>query len=414
MSSPSGAGERQFMADLEKQFRDREAEGEQVVSDFKIIDASPEDVGDLDGEASTAAEASGLLDPIVQELAQLGPAGWEQFEAVFAFTVTAEVAQLRFFVENQSGLVPVPKSIAALVRRQRMVAAEMPAGPWWRLLLSVTNGGEMTVDYDYGDQPFPDDQLLAPEDYRDDLDTYPRDHVPVWLAGYIAGPEAQGRDPQRAAAQAAADTTVGRSAVATDDVPGLPEMWARWAVLSAVYVGAGSEWGPRVYPGYGWFESDHRSGSTLYLLPGERAVLSGGKWGSELLEPAYNGGQPLPELYAGAPFWVNDSVLNTRNRNGIMTFCYWWSTEGWYRGATDIRDELDGAIPPIGSDDETVDAMVTEAGSGTRDQCLALLSAVSDRTATHADVSAVFTDHADADIDAAVNQLSLAGLLARD
>ena len=45
-------------------------------------------------------------------------------------------------------------------------------------------------------------------------------------------------------------------------------------------------------------ESDRRSGSTLYVLPGDRAVLSGGKWNSELLEAAYNGGAPLPDLYS--------------------------------------------------------------------------------------------------------------------
>ncbi|MCV7067874.1 hypothetical protein H7H51_23190, partial [Mycolicibacterium farcinogenes] len=71
--------------------------------------------------------------------------------------------------------------------------------------------------------------------------------------------------------------------------------------LSAVHAGSGSNWGPRIYPGYAWFESDRRSGSTLFVLPGDRAVLSGGKWNSALLEAAYNGGEPLPDLYGARP-----------------------------------------------------------------------------------------------------------------
>ncbi len=34
----------------------------------------------------------------------------------------------------------------------------------------------------------------------------------------------------------------------TDDLPPLHDVWA---VLSATYAGAGSEWGPRIHPGYG-------------------------------------------------------------------------------------------------------------------------------------------------------------------
>ncbi len=149
--------------------------------------------------------------------------------------------------------------------------------------------------------------------------------------------------PRQAAAAETADAAAGHTAIATDDVPPLRDVWARWAVLSAAYTGVGSEWGPRIYPGYGWYESDRRSGCTLFVLPGDRAVLSGGKWNSELLDAAYNGGSPLPDLYTGAPAWVNDSVLNTRNRNGLLTFCFWWVNGQWYRGATDTSGELDVA-----------------------------------------------------------------------
>jgi hypothetical protein len=411
--TPGRSAESEYMEEFKRRVLELDAEGPSVISDFTIVDAPPEGslAADLSDDAATAAEASRLIEPIVQELAELGPSGWERFTADFAFTVSAEVAQLRFFSGDQSGLVPVPKSIAELVRRQREVAAQMPAGPWWRLLLAVTNQGETTVDYDYGDDPFPDDQMLLPEHYREDLETYPRPDLPVWLAGYVAGPAAQGRNPQQAAAAAAADTAARRTATATDDIPPLPDLWARLAVLSATYIGAGSEWGPRIYPGYGWYENDKRSGATLFVLPGDRAVLSGGKWNSELLDAAYNRDESLPDLYTGAPAWVNDGVLNTRVRNGLLTFCFWWANDQWYRGATDTSDEVTECVPPIWTPGDTIQAMASVTGSGTENQCEALLTAAINRGATRDDVAAIFTNTPDADVDTAANQLSLAGLL---
>ncbi|WUI00866.1 hypothetical protein OHR68_03340 [Spirillospora sp. NBC_00431] len=137
-----------------------------------------------------AEQAARLIDPIVQQLALLGPSEWEWLWAEFAFTVSAEIAHLRFASYHRTVVVPVPEPVAALVRGQRDVAARMSAGPWWRLLLTVTNRGETTVNYDYGDGPFPHDQLLPPEDYRADLEAYPRPRVPAWLTRYIEGPDA--------------------------------------------------------------------------------------------------------------------------------------------------------------------------------------------------------------------------------
>jgi hypothetical protein len=412
---PNGqSGDADFMAEFERAFNEAGSQGPPVVSSFNIVDAPPgnAEAPASSDEAATAEEASRLVEPIVQQLAQLGPAGWEEFSAEFAFTVSSQIAQLQFFSEDRAGLVPVPQSIADLVSRQREVAARMPAGPWWRLLLTCTNRGEMAVDYDYGDEPFPDDQLVAPEHYRRDLETYPRSRVPVWLAGYVSGTAAQGRDPRQAAAAATADAAAGHTAIATNDVPPLRDVWARWAVLSAAHVGVGSEWGPRIYPGYGWYESDRRSGSTLYVLPGDRAVLSGGKWNSELLDAAYNDGAPMPDLFTGAPAWVTDNVINTRNRNGLLTFCYWWANGQWHRGATDTAGELDVPLPAVRTPEDTVRAMVDQAGPGSEDACEALLALAAIGNATPGAVAAIFADRSDADIDSAANQLSLAGLLA--
>ncbi len=411
--SGSAADESDFMAEFERQFRDAASDGPPAFADFTVVDGPREnaDLSTVGDEVATADEAGRLIEPIVQQLAQLGPAGWDEFSAVFAFTVTSQIAQLQFSSEDRTGLVPVPQSVAELVRQQREVAARMPAGPWLRLLLTCTDRGETTVEYDYGDEPFPDDQLVAPEHYRNDLEAYPRQELPVWLAGYVAGPAAQGRDPRQAVTSQIADEAVGRTAAAATDLPQFGELSARWAVLSAVYAGVGSDWGPRIFPGYFWFESDGRSGATLFILPGDRAVLSGGKWDSELLDAAYNGLEPMPDLYGGAPAWVNDSALNTRNRNGLLTFCYWWADGQWYRGGTDTSGELAVALPPVLTPEDTIRAMISQAGTGAEDECEALLAAAVSHTATPTDVAAVFADKPDADVAAAVNQLSLAGVL---
>jgi hypothetical protein len=411
--SDGESDESEFMAEFERQFPPTDSEAPMAISNFTVVGAPlKEGALDLGDDAITAEEASILIEPIAQRLAQLGPFGWQEFTAEFAFTVSSQIAQLRFSSDDRAGLVPVPQSIAELVRRQRELAAQLPAGPWWRLLLTVTNRGEATVAYDYGDEPFPDDQLVAPEHYRNDLETYPRSHIPVWLAGYVAGPTIQGRTPRQAAAAVAEDTAADRTATATEDVPPLRDLWARWAVLSAAYAGVDSGWGPRMYPGYGWYESDHRSGATLFVLPGDRAVLSGGKWNSELLDAAYNRGEPLPDLYTGAPAWVNDSVLNTRNRNGLLSFCFWWADGQWHRGTTDTAGDLDVPIPGIRTADETIQTMVSQTGPGTEDQCGALLRAATIGRATRDDVAAIFAHIPDADVDTAADQLSLAGLLA--
>jgi hypothetical protein len=201
-----------FMADLRDEVMRLEAAsgGAAGISSF-TIDAPAEEV--------VAARASRLVDPIAQQLALLGPPGWDRLAAAFSVTVSGEVAQLRFWSGNRSTEAPVPEQIAVLVRRQRHLAARMPAGPWWRLLLTVSHSAgtnaQVSTDYDYGDQPFPDDQLLAPEHYRDDLAAYPRAHTPAWLAAYIAG----------AGAPSAATRTAPQATGATTRPPDPRQNW---------------------------------------------------------------------------------------------------------------------------------------------------------------------------------------------
>ncbi|MEV6128911.1 hypothetical protein AB0M05_19065 [Streptomyces violaceusniger] len=184
--------EERFMADLRDEVMrlDRASEGSAGISSFTI---------DAPSEEAVAARASRLVDPIVQQVALLGPPGWDRFAVAFSFTVSGEVAQLRFWCGNRSTDVRVPEQIAVLVRRQRHLAARMPAGPWWRLLLAVSHsagtGAQVTTEYDYGDEPFPDDHLQVPEHYRDDLAAYPRAHTPAWLSAYVAGAGAGPGEP---------------------------------------------------------------------------------------------------------------------------------------------------------------------------------------------------------------------------
>lgn len=208
-----------------------------IASVTEVPPASNRNDAQRDGELS--AEAGRLIEPIVQELAALGPANWERFTAVFAIAGPAEVAQLSFFRAKESVPVQVPVEVMGLVREHRAIAGRMSAGPWWRMRLAVDNRGQVSEQFDYGDEPFPADQLFRPEDYRADIEALPRSRVPVWLAGYIAGPSAQGRDPDEAAASAHADSGAGISEVRTDDIVPLEEAWSRWAVLAAVRAGMG-------------------------------------------------------------------------------------------------------------------------------------------------------------------------------
>ncbi|WP_328459322.1 hypothetical protein [Streptomyces sp. NBC_00448] len=172
-------------------------------------------LGTFDAEV-IAARSQGLLGPLAQQLALLGPPGlpaWDRFRAVFSFTVSAEVAHLRFWTGERSFDVPVPETLALLVRRQRHLAASMPAGPWLRLQLALTHttgmNAQIATEYDYGDRTLPHEELLSPANYRDDLAAYPRPHAPSWLAAYVAGgtPPASAPATARTAAPAPATRT---------------------------------------------------------------------------------------------------------------------------------------------------------------------------------------------------------------
>ncbi|MBF6465604.1 hypothetical protein IU427_10500 [Nocardia beijingensis] len=354
--------------------------------------------------------------PLARLLAANGPAGWQRVDAAFAITVAGAICHVVYSVGAQAILVDLPESAVDLIRATRSAAARSGSGPWWRLLVSMTNSGEFEVAYDYGDEPFPDGQLFVPEAYRADLEAYPREKVPVWLAAYIGHGDRQRRTPQQAAAQARADRAEQVWAVlAENEFPPFPQMWARWTTISAAFVAAKSEWGPRMLPWVGVFEGTARGGSTLHALPAGRAVLSGGVWNAPTLDAVYNAGAPMPELYGGAPDWVADPVLNPRAASGLLSFCYWWEAGRWYRGQSPSAQECAPAVPGVWTRETAMKIVAGTLGDRSGEDAIeaigALLSAAEAGRVTRATLAAVFGDDGRFDIDGALYQFSVAGLL---
>ncbi|AVH24942.1 hypothetical protein [Nocardia cyriacigeorgica] len=367
-------------------------------------------------DADPADRATELTRQIARALAAAAPAGWQRLTALFALTAAAELGQV-FYIDEQNHSIGAQPSteLLELVRRQRHESAQLGDGPWWRLLLTLGAGGELDVDYDYGDEPFPQDQLFPPQAYAEDLRVYPRRSLPVWLAAHLAHADRQSRSPGDAAAQARADRARDvRGELADHELPEFPLMWARWAVLSAAFVAAGSQWGPRILPSLGMFEGSRRSGATLYAVPGGRAVLSGGVWNAPDLDAAYNGNAALPELYAGAPEWVANPVLNARASTGLLSFCYWWDSGHWYCGESPGAQGIAEAVPGFWTSDTVVAVVLrlitAEPDDRDRRAAAALLSAAEVGVATRDTLVEVFGDDGDFDIDSAFYQLTLAGV----
>ncbi|MGW4242991.1 hypothetical protein [Nocardia sp. NPDC004722] len=380
------------------------------------VDADP--APDI-GFSMTAAEpdipqrARALAHRIAAELRERAPEGWTRVHAAFSLTVTDHRARIEYADDGERrAQLPAPPEILALVAEHRGLAAEL-GDPWWRLELRLTVTGELDVDHDYGDEPFPADQLLAPQDYLADLDAYPRDELPTWLAAMLRHDDRQSRTPRQAAAAARADRESGYlPTVSVNDFPNLPVLWSRWAAIAAAFVAVGSEWGPRVLPSFGWFEGSRRSGSSLYLLPGGRAVLSGGVWNATELAAAYRAGTALPDLYAGAPEWVANPVLNTRASGGMLSFCYWWERGRWYRGASPVAAELAPAVPGIWTAATVTGVIADLVGadpeSEQRSAVAEFVAAAERRDVTQAVLEAAFGETPD--LDAAHYQLAMAGI----
>lgn len=366
-----------------------------------------------------AEQAGELLHRAARLLAGGAPENWRRLDAAFACASAVNTGTAIYTDEQQRLLArttPSPE-VLALVREHRLLSAGFGDGPWWRLLLTLTREGRIEADYDFGAEPFPDEHLFAPEVYRADLEVHPRETLPVWLAAHLGHGNRQLRPPEVAAERARADRADGARAVPADPgLPPFPVMAARWAVLSAAFVAAGSQWGPRLMPALRWFEGARRSGCSLYALPGGRAVLSGGVWNAPALDAAYNRGEPLPDLYRAAPDWVADPVLNRRAVNGLLTFCYWWDGARWYRGESPEPAEVAEALPGIWTSDSVARIVTDLLGDGVTErqhEAVATLVAAAEAGAvTREALGEVFGPQGSFDIDNAFYQLLMGGVTA--
>ncbi|MFD6158123.1 hypothetical protein ACFWF7_11000 [Nocardia sp. NPDC060256] len=364
---------------------------------------------------SIEEQAVELAHHIARELGVAGPDGWQSLEAVFSLTAAGGIAYGLYYDDaDQVSRIEPSAEVTELVLRHRELSAQLGDGPWWRMLVDLEATGEVEVDYDYGDEPFPDDQLLAPDAYRADLEAFPREQIPVWLAAYVFHDERQWRSPEQAAEQARTDREANiTSMLARDEFPALPVLWARWATIAAAFVAIGSGLGPRIRPALGIFEGAARSGSTLFVLPGGRAVLSGGVWNAPELDAAYNDDDELPDLYAGAPDWVANQVLNARAAQGMLSFCYWWANGTWHRGESPSADQLSAAVPGVWTAETVVDILCRLSGDEPTEQqreaAATLVDAAEAGVVTRDTLTALF-DEPDHNIDGAMYQLSLAGI----
>lgn len=261
---------------------------------------------------SGGEDLADVVDRITAGLRELAPPEWQRLEASFALTVVTESAL--FVVDDGHGPVrcQVSDEVWASVRRHRQVSAELESEPWWRMVVRA-DAEDVEVVVDHGAEPFPGEQLFAPQAYLADLERYPRGRLPVWLAAYIGRGESQSRPPRAAWDGMRADRSAGVRAVpVTGELPDLRTLWARWAVLASAFVAAGSERGPRIGPSVGVFESAGHSGSTLTLLPGDRAVLSGGVW--------------------EAPRWTSPTTVVAQCRMCLREHLIGWPTRCSIRG----------------------------------------------------------------------------------
>jgi hypothetical protein len=365
------------------------------------------------------AQVRALADRIAGELGVDAPEGWQRLDAVFALTGQAERARLVCDIGTRSLDMAPSFPVLRLVREQRELAARMPTGPWWRLVIRLTAGGVLEIDYDYGEVPFPDEYRLPPDAYRADLARFgfPREKLPTWLAAYVGHEDRQLRSPRLAAARARADAEAElRPMASVDEMPHLPAMWTRWATLSAAFVAVGSARGPRVRPSHAWFEGSTRGGSTLWLLPGDRAVLSGGVWEAPELAAAYRGDAPFPDLLAGAPDWVTDDVLDARGSNGLMSFCYWYEGQRWCRGESQKPEEFATAVPGVWTAATVSGIVAGLTGRGDEPavrRAAARLVAAADAGVVTRDMLVRLFGGGDVDIDGAFQQLVMADVARR-
>lgn len=346
-----------------------------------------------------AAQITGLLLPAA-------PPGWQRLRLGFSVTVAAVSADAVFLVDGEPVVVEVPIEAGELVQALRALTVRPGERAWWQVTLVRDRTGTPSYDFGYGDVAFPVGRLLPTAAYRADLEHFPRERLPVWLAGRLRTEDGTQQLP-RVLTRARLDrmpATPVRFLTA-------PTVWARWATVAAAAVAIGTEWGPRILGSTAVFEGTDGSGSTLHLLPRGRAVLSGGLWDAPELDAAYNDGAPVPEFYAGVPDWLDSSVLNHRAFTGQLSFCYWWDDTGWSSGESPAPTTIGAAIPGLWTPDTVVDIVCTVLGASASRAAVTDLVTAAETGSVTADLAAqALTTAEGTDLPGAWSQLAVAGL----
>jgi hypothetical protein len=391
----------------------------------------------LAAESPAAARVSGvsvasaqgpqvLVEEIAQILAESAPPDFTAVYAVFSVAGDAEIVDV--VADTPGGVAGVPVAVGAMERaRTHRELTVSEQGPWLRLLLDVYREGTLEVAFDYGDTAIPAEHLLPGEEYLADFERYPRADVALWLIAHMVDEGQQMRSAAQAAADADNEVDTGAAPrVADDEIPPLPDLWPRMAVLAAVCRGSNAPGGPRTDAAFCTHRGD-RGGCTLARLPDGRAVLSGGTDDSVLLTAAYWGVIAFPELYRGAPRWVHSLHLDERAAAGLLSFCYWWDGRHWYRA--DIAeppdkwsavDEIISGMPGVWTAASTADmvtGLLALAGVAATDEMAAaagdFVRAAEARVASQLYLGRLFRDSAPAgfDVAEALAQLDVAGVL---
>ncbi|MEU7145834.1 hypothetical protein ABZ942_40775 [Nocardia sp. NPDC046473] len=352
--------------------------------------------------------ADELAADITELLVPAGPPRWQRLYLTCSATVAAVTGDAVFVTETgDSVAVAVPATATELIQLLRTVTVALADRAWWLVELRRDRGGSTVTEFGYGDLPFPPSLLQPAAAYRADLERFPRERLPVWLAAYLAVEDGRTRLSE-----------LLTRAHLDSETPAIPVefleprlMWARWAIVAAAAVAAESDWGPRVIGSAAAFESTDGSGSTLHLLPRGRAVLSGGVWDAPELDAAYNDGAPMPEYYGGLPDWVDAPVLNHRAVAGLLSFCYWWDGTGWYRGQSPGPAGIGAAIPGMWTPETVTGIVCAVLGDAASRSAVADLVAAAESGAVSRDTVRAAFGGADRTAAAAgFTQLALAGL----
>lgn len=386
---------------------------------------------DRTGPAPIDREPPGLAEAIVRALAEAAPATWSRLNGEFSIAGDEEAMQAVALTDQHSHSIPIGAEVADMVRLHRRTSVG-PRGPWLRWMFTCDREGNLKVGFDHGTIELPSDYLLSRQAYRQDIERYPRADIPLWLLAYMGDDGRQLRSAGQA--RSAALLTSSEDRVADHEVPPLPLLWARIAVLASVGRGSNTPVTPVTDPSFQRYAGD--AGSCLLArLPGDRGVLSGGRDDSRLLTAAYRGTTDWPDLYRGAPAWLHNLYLDPRAAEGRLSFCYWWAGGHWYRaplpGAVGVPDadqpwtcveETAHAIPDVwsaastaGLMNQTLRAIGVEPADEAGGSALRLVYAAEARSATEQHLAGLFAEGVPAafDMAEALAQLDAADVLLR-